>query len=43
MSDENSKRIELLEKAATHLDELLNLERQVWLFGAGISKDAGIP
>ena len=43
MSDENNDRFELLEKAATHLDDLLNLERQVWLFGAGISKDAGIP
>lgn len=35
--------LEELDKVATHLDDLLNLERQVWLFGAGISKDAGIP
>lgn len=34
---------EQIEKAGTHLDELLNLERQVWLFGAGISKESGIP
>lgn len=25
------------------IDELLNLPQQTWLFGAGISKDAGIP
>jgi hypothetical protein len=25
------------------IDELLNLPQQMWLLGAGISKDAGIP
>ena len=37
---EDSKQLEL---AATHIDELLNLPRQIWLLGAGISKDAGVP
>lgn len=32
-----------LDAAARHLDDLLNIPRQVWLLGAGISKDAGIP
>lgn len=26
-----------------HLEDLLNLPRQVWLLGAGISRDAGVP
>ena len=34
---------EALERAASHLDDLLNIPRQVWLLGAGISKDAGVP
>ncbi len=34
---------EQLEKAATHLDELLDIPRQIWLLGAGVSKDAGVP
>ncbi len=32
-----------LQRAAKHLDELLTLERQIWLCGAGISVDSGIP
>lgn len=32
-----------LAKAANHIDGLLNLPRQIWLLGAGVSKDAGIP
>lgn len=33
----------LLEAAAEHIDGLLNVPRQLWLLGAGISFDAGIP
>jgi len=32
-----------LQRAAAHLDELLTLERQIWLCGAGISVESGIP
>ena len=32
-----------LERAYAHVDEWLNVPRQMWLLGAGISKDAGIP
>ena len=32
-----------LSAAAEHVDRLLNLERQAWLLGAGISLRAGIP
>jgi len=34
---------EAVERVASHLDDLLNIPRQVWLLGAGISCDAGIP
>ncbi len=34
---------EALERAASHLDDLLSIPRQVWLLGAGISRDAGVP
>ncbi|QDT49475.1 hypothetical protein Pan258_35240 [Symmachiella dynata] len=33
----------VLEQVVSHLDALLNIPRQVWLLGAGISRDAGIP
>ncbi len=32
-----------LEQRCKQIDELLNLPRQIWFLGAGISKDAGIP
>jgi hypothetical protein len=32
-----------LERQTRYIDSLLNLPRQVWLLGAGISYDAGIP
>lgn len=31
------------DRIVTQLDELLNHSKQVWLLGAGISKDAGVP
>lgn len=32
-----------IERAGEHVDKWLNVPRQMWLLGAGISKDAGIP
>ncbi|QDT85583.1 SIR2 family protein [Gimesia chilikensis] len=32
-----------LEQVTEHLEDLLNLPRQIWLFGAGISRNSGIP
>jgi hypothetical protein len=32
-----------LDRQARYIDGLLNLPRQVWLLGAGVSRDAGIP